>query len=264
MVVIPGPAPFFMGSPKSLPDRGSDERQHRERIRRSFCIASKETSIGQFQTFLRESPDLQREYRRSAGATVDDPQTRVNWYTAAAYCNWLSHKEGITREEWCYLGNTDGQYAAGMRLAPNHLDLRGYRMPTEVEWEYACRAGSTAPWSFGNAESLTGQYAVCQAVSGGGALPVGSRKPNDFGLFDMHGNAAEWCQDHYRPYRSSDGAPGSMRQDPPDAIDDRDTRVVRGGSFADTVSNVRSAARAHRHPSLRSATIGFRVCRTYP
>ena len=130
----------------------------------------------------------------------------VSWYDAAAYCNWLSEQEGIPKEQWCYEPNKDGKYAEGMKMAPNYLKRTGYRLPTEAEWEYACRAGSEAGYSMGESEDLLGKYGWFQQNSLGKSHPVGSLKSNDLGLFDMHGNAWEWCQDAYKAYgKGEDG-----------------------------------------------------------
>ena len=138
-------------------------------------------------------------------------------------------------------------------------DTGGYRLPSEAEWEYACRAGATTSRYFGNGESLLHEYAVFRAVSGNQPQSVATRKPNDFGLFDMHGNVAEWCQGHYRPY-SQDGSIDSLDSG---EIADGDLRVLRGGSFRDPSSRVRSAAREKDRPSTRNNTVGFRVARSY-
>jgi len=263
MVVVRGLTRFLMGSPDNAGSGGDDELLHNRRIRRSFCIAGTETTVEQFQRFLRENPQLQRPDAGEFNPPPYHPQTSTTWYEAAAYCNWLSKKDGIPQEQWCYVPNADGRYAAGMKLALGHLSLRGYRLPTEAEWEYACRAGATTSRYFGEAESLLNQYAVFGAVAGHRPLPVGTRKPNDFGLFDMHGNATEWCQDRYRPY-SLDGAINSRSNSQDEGeVADNDQRVLRGGSFRDSPARVRSAARGRDGPGTRNDTVGFRVARSY-
>src|SRR5215813_8055687 len=111
---------------------------------------------------------------------------RVSWYTAAQYCNWLSEREGIPPGQWCYPAHKD--IREGMRLFPDALERTGYRLATEAEWEYACRAGTTTPYYFGAAEELLGRYAWYLYSSRDRSWPVGQKRPNDLGLFDMHGN----------------------------------------------------------------------------
>jgi formylglycine-generating enzyme required for sulfatase activity len=249
-----------MGSPEAEASRGDDEPLHNRQIMRSFSIASKETTVEQFQRFLRENPQVDRPGDAEYRPLLNWPQASVTWYEAAAYCNWLSKEEGVPEDQWCYVANGDGRYAAGMTVAPDYLYLRGYRLPTEAEWEYACRAGATATYSFGNKDFFLGQYAVLRTIANGQPLPVGSRKPNDFGLFDMHGNVAEWCQGLYRPYPDGRTAQSAAETQ---IADDR-ARTLRGGSFLDTPDGVRSAARRKDPPGTRRAAIGFRVARSYP
>src|SRR5262249_45059949 len=122
-------------------------------------------------------------------------------YEAAAYCNWLSKEEGIPEDQWCYLRNDSEKYEKGMTVRPNYLSLRGYRLPTEAEWEYTCRAGAVTARFYGETDELLPKYAWYAKNSRDRWLrPVGTLKPNDLGLFDMHGNDYEWCQDPNLPY----------------------------------------------------------------
>src|SRR5262249_23780706 len=126
-----------------------------------------------------------------------------------------------------------GQYAAGMKLAPDYLKRKGYRLPTEAEWEYACRAGAVTRWYYGESEELLGKYAWHVGNSDKHSWPVGHLKPNDFGFFDMHGNVWVWCQKRYGFYPRV--KVGKVIDDKEDSliVDDSKAWVTRGGSFPD-------------------------------
>lgn len=262
LVVVPGPTRFQMGADANEP--GQNGLKHEELIRRSFSIASKETSVEQFQRFLAGNPLVARSATPSNRfrASPECPELEVTWYQAAAYCNWLSETEDIPRDQWCFVPNAAGDYAPGMSIAANWLNLRGYRLPTEAEWEYACRAGAETEWHFGRDIELAGKYFHSAKDSPVGPLPVGRLKPNDFGLFDMLGNAAEWCLDPY----SLENSNSSLTLDTLAAteIQDRQARVIRGGSFTDEVISIRNSARAGMFPAQPGLTVGFRVARSYP
>lgn len=262
MVILPGPTQFQMGSPASAADRRTDEPLHLHRLTRSFSIADKETTVSQFQQFLRDNSDVQFSNPQQYRLTLQSPQTFVSWYQAAAYCNWLSKQAGIPPDQWCYSPNDDGKYAEGMRIAPNTVDLRGYRLPSEAEWEYACRAGAVTSWFFSESPEYLNQFAVFVANSSGDVLGVGLVKPNDFGLFDMLGNAAEWCHDRYH----LDPRASSRAANRPEllSVADNEPRAVRGGSFQDVAASLRCAARGSDGPASQSPAIGFRVARSYP
>jgi hypothetical protein len=137
MVVIPGPVEFLMGSPPSEENRNHLEIQHRRGIGQTFAIATKEVTVEQYRRF--DSRFDHNQMHRSP--RPDCPILGLTWYAATAYCNWLSKQEGLPETEWCYLPNKDGKYANGMQLASEWQRRTGYRLPTEAEWEYACRAG---------------------------------------------------------------------------------------------------------------------------
>ena len=133
-----------------------------------------------------------------------------------------------------------------------------YRLPTEAEWEYACRAGTTTAYSFGDDESQLGEYAWYQANSRSSTHPVGELKPNAWGLYDMHGNVYEWCQDWHGPYGKE-----TVAIDPTGPVSGR-RRVLRGGWYREVLwEGVRSASRANFQPGDRSTNGGFRLARTY-
>ena len=181
----------------------------------------------------------------------DCPQVSVTWYEAAAYCNWLSEREGISEEQWCYEPNASGEFAEGMKPVANYLDRTGYRLPSEAEWECACRAESSTERYYGNTEELLADYAWYDQNSAGKTHPVGSLKPNDFGLFDMLGNVWEWCHDRYGEYPTADSGPSDVLNDFRE-IEDQNSRVLRGGSFNDGAAYARSAYRCLNQPVYRN------------
>jgi serine/threonine protein kinase/formylglycine-generating enzyme required for sulfatase activity len=259
MVVIPGPVEEFqMGSPSTESERRDDETLHRCRIGRTFAIAAKPVTVEQFLRFRED-----HNYIRQVAPTVDCPVHFITWYDAAAYCNWLSEREGIGQDQWCYEPNRQGQYSQGMKLKSNYLSLTGYRLPTEAEWEYACRAGAETSRYYGESVELLGNYGVCTDNSGGRSWPVGSLKPNDFGLFDMHGNIWCWCQERFKDYAiDQDGKPIKDIEDILDVNND-EGRVSRGGCFLYSALNLRSARRSFDAPASRSSFSGFRPAKTY-
>jgi formylglycine-generating enzyme required for sulfatase activity len=272
MVVIPGPVVFAMGSPPTEAGReeepeGEAERRHQKRIGHSFAIASREVTAGQFLLFK----DL--NYNKEISPTPGCPVNGVTWYEAATYCNWLSKQEGIPEKQWCYLPNDKGEYAEGMRLAPDYLKRTGYRLPSEAEWECACRAGAVTSRYYGETEELLGKYAWYTANSqnrwmlpgppGHPGVRGNCLKPNDFGLFAMLGNALEWCQEsvtYYTP--GAEGRPSKDREDEQEVTDQR-SRVLRGGSFFKESRFVRCADRSRNVPTARDDLVGFRPARTF-
>ena len=184
----------------------------------------------------------------------------VTWYHAAAYCNWLSRKEGLPE---CYEPNGQGEYAAGMRIKADALTLPGYRLPTEAEWEYACRAGAETSRYYGASVDLLGRYVWYNATSRDHAWPCGSLLPNDLGLFDVLGNMYEWCQEQALTYMIVEGVPTKDNINTLETINEN-PRLLRGGSFYGQPSIVRSAVRDAVVPSIRYTSLGFRPASTYP
>ena len=282
MMVVPKPADWFW--------MGEGQERHKQRINRSFAIASKEVTVEQFRRFRKDYQGFNYYSRRD-----DCPAMSVSWYDAAAYCNWLSEKEGLPKEQWCYVKNDQGlliilaamgqgggltnpwqvawltetlmkddkdEYGKGMKLAPNYLLRRGYRLPTEAEWECACRAGADTRFSFGEPEELVHKYAWYENNSFGKSNRVGLLLPNDHGLFDIHGNSWEWCQDKYTQINNEDKEDSEDTQDIL-SIQNNTCRVLRGGSFSDRMSYVRSAYRTNAPPANRRNFVGFRPARTF-
>ncbi len=155
MVVIdPPPDLFGMGSPETEPKRSENETLHDVSINHRYAIANKEVTVAQYREFFPDFDHL--EMRRSP--ETDCPVQAISWYDAAKFCIKLSEAEGIPKDQWCYLPNSQDAYAAGMRVAPDFLSRTGYRLPTEVEWEYACRAGAVGRRYYGDCDQLLGHY----------------------------------------------------------------------------------------------------------
>jgi serine/threonine protein kinase/formylglycine-generating enzyme required for sulfatase activity len=257
-VVIPSPGKIWVGSPPGEAEREDNEQRHAVELNRSFAISTKPVTVEQFQRFREDYP-----FDAKASPHGDCPVNKTTWYAAAEYCNLLSEKEELPKHEWCYLPNKDGKYADGMKLAPNYLSRLGYRLPTEAEWEYACRAGTVTSRYYGETEELLKKYAWYVSNSSRRTWPVGSLKPNDWGLFDMHGNVWTWCQERYK----ADAAlpDGQILKDAEDTLDvvGTDLRVLRGGSFPEVPAEVRAACRIPAHPGRSTHYAGFRLARTF-
>ena len=222
MVPIPA-GEFVMGD-----DQGDDDQRPAHRVRLSaFWMDRYEVTQAAFQALTGDNPS------RFAGA--NKPVERVSWRAAIKYCNLRSAREGLKP---CYAIAT-GQC---------DFDADGYRLPTEAEWEYACRAGETTT----PASVALDQYGWLKSNSGQTTHAVGQKKPNAWGLFDMMGNVAEWCNDRYGE-KAYDGA---AAPDPrgPDVGNDR---VLRGGSWRTPEERTGPTVRAAEAPSLADACFGY-------
>ncbi len=237
MVVIPGSVEFMLGSPSTEDGRLPDEHmQQRQRIGHHFAIAAKSVTVYQFQRFLK-SHDPQALGRLTKS---DYPVTMLSWYEAAEYCNWLSNQEGLQR---CYEPNDEGKYEAGMKPARDCLSRDGYRLPTEEEWECACRAGAMTSRYYGESVELLRKYAWYVENSGSRSWDVASLKPNDWGLFDMHGHVFSWCHNTYDAGKT-------------------EKHFCRGYSYVDAARDIRAAHRHKSEAEYSSPYLGFRPART--
>jgi formylglycine-generating enzyme required for sulfatase activity len=260
-----------MGSPEDEPGRRPDqEARHLVKIPRAFALAAQPVTVEQFGRFLDDRKLRSRLFPAAGQAEAvlkrfspdsGCPVVTVDWYTAAQYCNWLSEQEGIPEDQWAY--PTDpSQIRPGMAMPAGYLRRTGYRLATEAEWECACRAGATTSRCYGRGERLLGKYAWYQKTALDHTRPVGLLKPNDWGLFDMHGNAWQWCQDRLSPYpQASDGESAEDQEDKDQT--DAKSRVSRGGAFLDLAADVRCAHHIFLVSAIRGLSAGFRVARTY-
>jgi len=215
LVLIPT-GEFLMGSPDGDPSAFAGEQpQHGVRITKPFYLGVTAVTQEQYEGVMGTNPS------RFKGAQL--PVEDVSWDDAVAFCRKLGSQERLS-----------------------------YRLPTEAEWEYFCRAGSTSQWCFGDDESLLEEYAWYEKNSGHTTHPVGEKKPNGWGLHDMHGNVWEWCSDWYGTYAATalDDPRGPMAGS---------FRVIRGGSWYYGARYCRSAHRSRGTPGSRYNSLGFRL-----
>ena len=224
------PGMFTMGSPDSESGRFSDEGpQHEVTIRRGFWLGRYEITQAQWESVMGTTPWVGQSYVQ---AHPNHPAVYISWNDMETFVGRLNE-------------------AAGETL---------YRLPTEAEWEYAARAGTTTRWSFGEDESQLRDYAwYAESAWNAGlqyAQPVGTKRPNPWGLYDMHGNVWEWVQDWY----DSSYYGSSPSVDPPGPTTGSG-RVFRGSAFSNSARRVRSASRSRFDPGLRNFVVGVRLLR---
>ena len=233
MVYIDGGS-FTMGSPADEVGRRNDETQLSVTIS-PFYMGKYEVTQNEYQEIMGRNPS------RFKGALL--PVERVSWFDAVEYCNRLSAKEGLSP---AYIISGSGAF----RTVSWDRSANGYRLPTEAEWEYACRAGTATAYNTG------ANISYSQArFSNNGTAPVGSYAPNAWGLYDMHGNVQEWCWDWYGAY------PYAAQTNPVGASWGSE-RVNRGGRWGNSTQDLRSAQRFRDRPSYRVWDMGFRLVRS--
>ena len=237
---------FTMGSPTGELDRIADELQHRVTVT-DFYLAKSEVTQKEYQELIKNNP--------SSFKGDNLPVENVTWFDAVNYCNARSVREGLTPA-----------YAIQGENVTWNRNANGYRLPTEAEWEYACRAGTTTPFNTGNSindnqANFMNSYGYNTDASGrvtGGyrqkTVEVNSFTPNSWGLFDMHGNVWEWCWDWYGEY-------SSVLSTNPIGMAQGTLKVNRGGGWNDFPKHIRSAYRAATQPDKSSFNLGLRLAR---
>jgi formylglycine-generating enzyme required for sulfatase activity len=264
---------FTMGSPANEPGRFGDEGPQHQVTVSSFDIGKNQVTVGEFRRFV-EATGYRTDAEKGGGGWVwtgndfemildanwknpyfrqgdKHPVVLVSWNDAVQYCNWLSGQEGLMLA-----------YMVSGTIVTLNPNADGYRLPTEAEWEYACRAGTTTPFSTGdnittNQANYDGNNPYNNNAKGGyrrRTSPVESFAPNAWGLHDMHGNVNEWCWDLFGSY-------SSRAQTDPTGVSSGSLRVARGGSWLDYGEDLRSAFRCGIDPNSQGSYIGFRLVR---
>jgi formylglycine-generating enzyme required for sulfatase activity len=263
-VVIRPPGEVVIGSPPTAVGReggpeGGVEMQRHVRIDHAFAVMVHQVTVGEFLEFRRDF-----FYRKYFSPESGCPINNVAWYDAVAYCNWLNEQEGIPKEDWCYLPNDQGQYAQGMTIVPHSLDRTGYRLPTEEEWEFACRAGAITSRYYGQSMDLDNYYTCSvQNSLGRRTALVGSFKPNDLGLFDMMGNTLDWCHNAFRDHSRLVEADPPRDRAAAEVVSDSQMRALRSPTLAHCPETVRAAFFDVYAPNAKVYGVGLRVSRTY-
>jgi predicted Zn finger-like uncharacterized protein len=227
MLLIPA-GEFLMGSTRSDKSaKGTEKPQHRVRITKPFYLGKYLVTQEQWEAVMGNNPGHLKGPK--------NPVEQVSWDDCQQFLKKLN----------------DRFFHPG----PLPEREREFRLPTEAQWEYACRAGSTTRYCFGDDESGLGEYAWYSANSGRMTHPVGEKRPNAWGLYDMHGNALEWCSDRYGRY----GFDANATMDDPAGPATGSERALRGGSYISDIGECRSADRSYASPAIKWNLFGLRV-----
>jgi len=251
---------FSIGSPSNEIGRLSNEVSGRCALNRQLAVCTTEVTRRQWRTFI-ESAQIKDRHAsadrpKDFSLTEDSPMVGINWFMMARYCNWLSEQENIPQEQWCYTVNPDGKYREGMEVCKDFWKRTGYRLPTDPEWEFFCRCGTTSSRFYGHSTTLLRKYGWEQMIIGQdrSTYPCAQLKPNAYGLFDILGNACEWCisAQNNTPCKTPESGP----------VDAEDQHILRGGSVLYHPGNGRSASRNWDTAGSRDQNYGLRVVRT--
>jgi formylglycine-generating enzyme required for sulfatase activity len=261
MVQIQG-GTFTMGSPTTELNRYSDETEHQVTLT-GFKMSKHPVTQAQYEAVTGNNPSNFKTPVAPETSTATRPVEQVTWYDAVEFCNKLSEQEGLT-SVYTITGKTPATgYPIINATVTADWNKNGYRLPTEAQWEYACRAGTTTPFNTGNnittdQANYDGNFPYNNNPVGAyleRTTAVGSYAPNQWGLYDMHGNVFEWCWDWYGTYESD------MQSDPTGAVSGPG-RMLRGGSWINFGLYLRSAFRnIINGPSYWNNNIGFRLVR---
>lgn len=250
-VLIP-PGKFQMGRPKERHFVDHGETPHDVALTQPWYLGRTEVTQSQWKQIMGTEPWFDKERLVMEGDSY--AASYISWFGAVEFCNRLSVKEKL--EPYYKIDGEEVSILGG----------NGYRLPTEAEWEYSCRAGTTTDWLFGNDPKMLEEYAWFQdnAYKAGNSYPhqVGQKQPNSFGLYDMLGNVREWCFDWSTESLGSSAAVDPMGPDRP--IPRHTRRVLRSSSFSEAKERCRSFSRHGMWPEVSTRGIGFRIARAAP
>jgi formylglycine-generating enzyme required for sulfatase activity len=228
---------------------GTEKPTHKVTFTYNFYIGKYETTFDEYDAFC-EATGRSKPYDIGWGRG-NRPVINVSWWDAIAYCNWLSEKEKLPKA----YDNNGNLLDKDGKVTTDPSKVVGYRLPTEAEWEYAARGGNKSRGYQYAGSSTVGDVAWYRNNSGSKTHEVGTKAPNELGLYDMSGNVYEWCSDWYGNYSSS-------AQTNPYNYTPGSDRVFRGGSWYNSASIARVAFRSSYSPTRANSSLGFRICRT--